>query len=67
VATPTGGCKFELPNHQVLITDEAAKAKAAAGADIHCPYCGTRNPAGTKTCSHCGGDLTEGKRESARY
>jgi ribosomal protein L40E len=59
--------KFELPKHQALITDEAAKAKAAAGADIHCPYCGTRNPAGTKTCSHCGGDLTEGKaRESGQ-
>lgn len=53
--------KFELPKHQELIKDETAKAKAAAGADIHCPYCGTRNPAGTKTCSHCGGDLTEGK------
>ena len=59
--------QFELPSEQKLVTDEASIKAAQAGADIHCPYCGTRNPANAKTCSQCGGDLTEGKaRESGR-
>ena len=52
--------KFEQAPRQELIKDEAEKAKAAAGPDIHCPYCGTRNSAGTKVCKQCGGDLSEG-------
>jgi ribosomal protein L40E len=52
--------QFEQAEHQVLITDEAVKAKAEAGADIHCPYCGARNPATVKVCGQCGGDLTTG-------
>src|SRR5512134_2754222 len=59
--------QFELPTEQKLVTDEAAINAAKAGADIHCPFCGTRNPATAKTCSQCGGDLLEGKaRESGR-
>jgi ribosomal protein L40E len=59
--------QFELPSEQKFVTDEAAINAAKAGADIHCPFCGTRNPATAKTCSQCGGDLTEGKaRESGR-
>ena len=59
--------EFEQADRQVLITDEEKKKKAAAAPDIHCPYCGTRNPAGTKICLQCGGDLVEGqKRESGR-
>jgi len=57
--------QFEQAERQVLITDEAVKAKAEAGADIHCPYCGARNPAGVKACEQCGGDLTEGARREA--
>lgn len=52
--------RFELPERQELVTDESAKAKAAAGPDIHCPYCGARNPAASQTCSQCSGDLSEG-------
>jgi DNA-directed RNA polymerase subunit RPC12/RpoP len=52
--------KFNLPGQQKLITDKEKIAQAAAGPDIHCPYCGTRNPAGSTKCSHCGGDLTGG-------
>jgi hypothetical protein len=38
-----------------------------SGADIHCGFCGTRNPATADTCSQCGGDLKEGKaREAGR-
>lgn len=59
--------QFELPSEQKFVTDEEQIKAAAAGADIHCPFCGTRNPATAKTCSQCGGDLTEGKaRESGR-
>lgn len=57
--------QFELPSEQKLVTDEASINAAKGGADIHCPFCGTRNPATAKTCSQCGADLTEGKaRES---
>lgn len=59
--------QFELPAEQKLVTDEEKIRAAQAGADIHCPFCGTRNPATAKTCSQCGGDLTEGKaREAGR-
>jgi len=59
--------QFELPSEQKLVKDEAAIDAAKAGADIHCGFCGTRNPATAKTCSQCGGDLTEGKaREAGR-
>jgi hypothetical protein len=57
--------KFELPSEQKLVTDEEQIKAAAAGADIHCPFCGTRNSATAKTCSQCGGDLVEGKRRGA--
>jgi ribosomal protein L40E len=52
--------QFEQAAHEELIKDEATIAKAKAGADIHCYYCGTRNPADAPTCSQCGADLTEG-------
>jgi hypothetical protein len=59
--------KFELPSEQKFVTDENQIKAAQAGADIHCPFCGTRNPGDAKTCSQCGGDLVEGKaREAGR-
>lgn len=59
--------QFELPTEQKFVTDPDHIKAAQAGADIHCPYCGTRNPATAKSCSQCGGDLTGGKvRESGR-
>ena len=59
--------QFELPAEQKIIKDAESVKAAGAGADIHCPFCGTRNPATAKTCSQCGGDLLEGKaRESGR-
>lgn len=59
--------EFTQADRQELITDGELIAKAEAGADFHCPYCGTRNPAGTEICSNCGGDLVEGmQRESGR-
>jgi ribosomal protein L40E len=59
-AQPTD-VEFHLPERQELLTDEAKIERAAAGPDIHCPYCGTRNPAGSPECSQCGGDLTTGE------
>jgi len=59
--------KFELPSEQKIVKDEAKVKAAAAGADIHCGFCGTRNPGNAETCSQCGGDLKEGQaRESGR-
>jgi uncharacterized Zn-finger protein len=60
--------QFEAPAQQELITDEAKLARARRGMpDIHCPYCGTRNVAGSEKCKHCGGDLTGAmEREKGR-
>jgi ribosomal protein L40E len=60
--------QFESPVQQELITDQEKLAHAKRGlADIHCPYCGTRNLAGSEKCKHCGGDLTGAKaREKGR-
>jgi membrane protease subunit (stomatin/prohibitin family) len=57
--------QFELPSEQKLVTDEVSINAAKAGADIHCGFCGTRNPATAETCSQCGSDLKEGKARAA--
>lgn len=43
-----------------FIKDESLIREAKAGPDIHCPYCGTRNPSTAELCSNCGGDLSHG-------
>lgn len=59
--------EFHLPRQQELLEDEEKIERAQAGADIHCPFCGTRNPAGSQQCSQCGGDLSDGTvRQSGR-
>ncbi|RPJ21754.1 MAG: zinc ribbon domain-containing protein, partial [Chloroflexi bacterium] len=57
--------QFELPSEQKFVKDEDSLKAAQAGADIHCGFCGTRNPATAETCSQCGGDLKEGKARQA--
>jgi len=57
--------QFELPETQELVTDAEELKKAAAGPDIHCPYCETRNPAGSTVCKQCGGSLAEGTVRAA--
>src|SRR3972149_1361732 len=57
--------KFQRAADEKLITDEKAAGAAKAGADIHCGFCGTRNPATAITCLQCGGDLKEGKARQA--
>jgi len=47
--------------------DETLRKMVEKGADIHCPFCGTRNSADAAVCSQCGGDLKQGlKREIGR-
>jgi ribosomal protein L40E len=57
--------QFQRAADEKIVTDEKAIAGAKAGADIHCGFCGTRNPATSTTCSQCGGDLKEGKARAA--
>jgi len=59
--------QFELPSEQKFVTDAEKVKTAQGGADIHCGFCGARNPATAETCSQCGADLKEGKaREAGR-
>lgn len=53
--------KFEQQTNAEVIKDEKIIEKVSKGPDIYCAYCGNRNPAGAKTCSRCGADLSEGK------
>ncbi len=57
--------QFEQAASEELIKDEAELVKAKKGPDIHCFYCGARNPADAETCSQCGGDLTQGAKRKA--
>jgi predicted nucleic acid-binding Zn ribbon protein len=50
--------QFHAAEKQELLKDEQKIAQAQKGADFHCPYCNTRNPADATVCSQCGGDLT---------
>jgi hypothetical protein len=59
--------QFEVGQKRDLITDAQKAANAAKGADIHCPFCNTRNAADASVCIQCGGDLKEGhRRQSGR-
>ena len=59
--------QFHQAAEDKIITDQEGLEMAQSGPDIHCPFCGTRNPGDAVKCSRCGGDLTEGeKRESGQ-
>ena len=59
--------QFENMPQQELSKDPSLAEKAKKGADIHCPYCQTRNPADAAVCVQCGGDLKGGEhRQSGR-
>ena len=68
-----GGCGAAQPENVVfesavqdeLIADEKEIARAKAGPDVHCAFCGARNPAGTTVCTQCGADLSEGKARTS--
>ncbi len=57
--------QFRRAANEQYVTDEKKIAMAASGADIHCGFCGTRNPGNAETCSQCGADLKEGKKRAA--
>jgi len=57
--------KFQRASDEKIVADEKTIEAAKAGADIHCGFCGTRNPGNAVTCSQCGGDLKEGKARQA--
>lgn len=57
--------QFQRAAEEQLITDEKVAEAVRSGADIHCGFCGTRNPASAVTCSQCGGDLKEGMARQA--
>lgn len=57
--------KFQRATEEKIVTDEKLVQAAKAGADIHCGFCGTRNPGNAVTCSQCGADLKEGKAREA--
>lgn len=57
--------QFEQVAQETLIQDEQVIAQAKAGPDVHCPFCGTRNPSTANQCSQCLADLTEAKAREA--
>lgn len=57
--------QFQRAANEKIVTDEKLVQAAKRGADIHCGFCGTRNPANAVTCSQCGGDIKEGKARQA--
>ncbi len=56
---------FTQAAEEKLLTDAAEIARAKAGPDIHCPYCGSRNPGAAKFCGACGGKLEGGQARRA--
>lgn len=57
--------EFQQAQGQQVSQDETLKKIAEAGPDIHCAFCGARNPAGAAECAQCGADLKEGTRRAA--
>ena len=57
--------QFEAPAEKVFVPDDKASELKERGADIHCGFCGTRNPSTALTCSQCGADLSEGVARQA--
>jgi len=57
--------QFEAPAEKKFVSDEKAEELRGRSADIHCGFCGTRNPSTAETCSQCGADLSEGKARQA--
>jgi ribosomal protein L40E len=57
--------EFVQPGQEKFITEQVKVEQIEAGPDIHCYYCGARNPANAATCSQCGADLSEGARRKS--
>ncbi len=59
-AAQPANVEFRKDDQDVLVTDAKEIEQAKLGADIHCGYCGARNPANAKECLACGADLATG-------
>jgi len=57
--------QFEAPAEKKFVSEEKAGELKGRGADIHCAFCGARNPSTAETCSQCGADLKEGVARQA--
>lgn len=57
--------QFEAPAEKKFVSEEKAGELKGRSADIHCAFCGTRNPSTATTCSQCGADLKEGAARQA--
>lgn len=57
--------QFQQAAEDRPVTEPQALARAQAAPDIHCGYCGARNPAAAQTCSQCGASLKEGTQRTA--
>ena len=59
--------EFHQAAQDKLITDPKEIDRAKAGPDVHCAFCGARNPADAEKCAQCGADLaTATARESGQ-
>lgn len=59
------GQQFEKPAEGALVSDAEKLAVAKKGADVSCPFCGTRNQGDAKVCANCGGDLAKAEKREA--
>lgn len=50
---------FQQAPQEELIADPEQIARAKAGPDVHCAFCGARNPAQATRCVQCGADLSQ--------
>lgn len=57
--------QFEAPAEKKFVSEEKASELKGHSADIHCAFCGTRNPSTATVCSQCGADLSEGMARHA--
>jgi ribosomal protein L40E len=57
--------KFVQDDQQNLISDAKEIEQAKQGADVHCGFCGARNPSNAKDCQACGADLASGTKRTS--
>jgi hypothetical protein len=57
--------EFEQPTQEELLKDEEKIARAKAGPDVHCPYCGSRNAGDAQFCGACGGGLEDAQARAS--
>jgi rubrerythrin len=56
---------FQQAAESAFIEDKDEIARAKAGPDVHCAFCGARNAAGAERCTQCGADLTSAEARAS--